>query len=388
MTASYFAQPVDGAAATEIAERFYHTGRLRNVLGLALKNALISILTLTLYRFWARTNMRRRIWSRVWVMGDNLEYTGTGWELFRGFLISLPCFFLPAIFVFYVAPYAFDQTAAGLLILCFYALSVPMIAAARFWMRRYQLTRTRWRGIKLHLAGSGWSFAWASTGWTLVQYLTAGWFTPVARMNRAKLLWSQTRFGDQPFEFAEGESDLAKGLWGPFTLGWFAIPLSIFGGAIAASVVAAFIAGLFGAGAGASGAQSVNEGAAMAAGIAIFACTLLGALVLYLLLWAPYNAAAMNRIASLISLDGARFRLRAKTWSLFGVTLAGWIIIIFSLGLLAPLAGLLKVRYVFNRLEIIGQPRFAEIGQNLTEGPRAGESMADAFDLDLGVGMI
>ena len=55
--------------------------------------------------------------------------------------------------------------------------------------------------------------------------------------------------------------------------------------------------------------------------------------------WAPYNAAAMNRIASLIELDGARFKLNAKTFSLFWVTLAGWLITIFSLTLLAPVAG-------------------------------------------------
>jgi uncharacterized membrane protein YjgN (DUF898 family) len=107
-----------------------------------------------------------------------------------------------------------------------------------------------------------------------------------------------------------------------------------------------------------------------------------------LLCWAPYNAASMNRIASLISIDGARFRLKAKTFSLFFVTLAGWLICIFSLWLLAPVAGFLQVRYVMNRLEIVGVPRFAEIGQPVIEGPRAGESLGDAFDLDMGVGVI
>ena len=96
----------------------------------------------------------------------------------------------------------------------------------------------------------------------------------------------------------------------------------------------------------------------------------------------------MNRIASLITLDGARFQLRAKTFSLLFIQLAGWIITIFSLGLLAPVAGFLQVRYILNRLEIIGTPRFAEIGQAVAEGPRSGESLGDAFDLDMGVGII
>jgi uncharacterized membrane protein YjgN (DUF898 family) len=374
-----------GASPAPPAARFYHTGRLANVLGLAAKNALVSILTLTLYRFWARTSMRRRIWSRVWILGDSLEYTGTGWELFRGFLISLPCFFLPAIFVFYIAPYAINRTAASLLILAFYVASVPLVAAARYWMRRYQLSRTRWRGIRLGLVGSGWSFAWASSGWTLIQGLTLGWFTPVARMNRAKMIWENTRFGDQPFSFAQGETELARGLWGPFALGWFAAPIATFGGFIITGLIAATFFGFTGGGAPV-GAQA-NSALALI-GVAVVIGALIVGLILFVLLWAPYEAAAMNRIAALIELDGARFHLRATTMGLFGVTLAGWLILIFSLGLLAPVAGLLKVRYVFNRLEMLSAPRFAEIGQSVIEGPRAGESMADAFDLDLGVGLI
>ena len=107
-----------------------------------------------------------------------------------------------------------------------------------------------------------------------------------------------------------------------------------------------------------------------------------------LLFWAPYNAAAMNRIASLIELDGARFRLKAKTFSWFFVSLASWLITIFSLTLLAPLGGFLRVRYVINRLEIIGSPRFAEIGQSIVPEGKSGEGLGDAFDLDMGVGVV
>ncbi len=95
------------------SQTFAHSGKFFNVLGLALKNAGLTIITLTMYRFWARTSMRRRLWSRTWVLGDPLEYTGSAGELFRGFLISLPCFFLPAIFVFYIAPVAMEAVWAG-----------------------------------------------------------------------------------------------------------------------------------------------------------------------------------------------------------------------------------------------------------------------------------
>jgi hypothetical protein len=52
------------------------------------------------------------------------------------------------------------------------------------------------------------------------------------------------------------------------------------------------------------------------------------------------------------------------------------------------MAGFLQVRYVMNRLEIIGAPKFAEIGQSIVADGAAGESLGDAFDLDMGVGVI
>ncbi len=358
---------------------FAHSGKFFDVLGLALKNAFLSIISLTLYRFWARTSMRRRVWSRVWIMGDPLEYTGKAGELVRGFLIAVPTFFLPAVFVFYVAPFALSQSVAGWLLFGFYVLSVPLIAAARYWMRRYQLSRTRWRGIKLGLAGSGWSFAFANSGWTLLQILSLGWFTPAARINRARLLWSNARFGDQAFEFIDDGESPQKGMWWPFALGWFALPIAY---------IASLLVMVFGYAIMIGGGPPPNPTTAPL----VFGLLALGAVVLMFLLmvffWAPYNAAAMNRIASLISLDGARFKLRAKTFSLFLVTLAGVLIWVLSLGFLAPLAGFLQVRYIIARLEIVGEPRFAEIGQSIVEAPRAGESLGEAFDLDMGVGVI
>src|SRR5262245_53447486 len=118
------------------AQTFSHTGKFFNVLGLALKNAGFTILTFTLYRFWARTSMRRRLWSRVAVLGDPLEYTGTALELFRGFLIALPLFFLPTIFVIKLAPLLMDPVSVKWLVVGAYLVGVPLVAAGRSLMRR------------------------------------------------------------------------------------------------------------------------------------------------------------------------------------------------------------------------------------------------------------
>jgi uncharacterized membrane protein YjgN (DUF898 family) len=362
---------------------FSHTGKFFNAVGLALKNAGLTIVTLTLYRFWARTSMRRRIWSHAWVMGDSFEYTGTGWELFRGFLISLIFFFIPATFVLYIAPLVMEPTSAAWLTFAFYVILVPLFAAARYWMRRYQLSRTRWRGIRMGLDGSAWGFAAASWGWWWLQQLSLGWYTPVARINRARLMWNNTRFGDQPFEFIDDGRSPTHGLWLPFALGWFGFVIAYIVSLLIAGFLIALLAqyGIF---------SPTNEDGETNEWLMFVTVgiTILTAIVLAYSLWAPYRAAAMNRIASLILLDGARFKLRVKTIPFLLIQLAGWAMIILSLGLLAPLAGYMQVRYISNRLVMIGTPKFADINQPTIAAPGAGESLADAFDLDMGVGLI
>lgn len=58
-------------------------------------NLLLSIVTLGLYRFWATTRVRSYLWSRTYLMDEPLEWTGTGKELFVGFLMVLLLIGLP-----------------------------------------------------------------------------------------------------------------------------------------------------------------------------------------------------------------------------------------------------------------------------------------------------
>jgi uncharacterized membrane protein YjgN (DUF898 family) len=172
-------------------------------------------------------------------------------------------------------------------------------------------------------------------------------------------------------------------LWWPFAIGWFGTATIAVATPVAIGLLSVYLATAAGI-----DPDPENPVASSLYTAGALALMLVAGFFLWLAVWAPYNAAAMNRIAGLIELDGARFRLRAKTISLFLITLAGWLITIFSLGLLAPVAGFLQIRYVMNRLEIVGSPKFAEIGQAVVEGPKAGEGWGDAFDLDMGVGVI
>ena len=56
---------------------------------LILQTSALTLLTLGIYRFWAKTRVRKYFWSSVSVDGDSFEYTGTGLEKFLGFLVAV-----------------------------------------------------------------------------------------------------------------------------------------------------------------------------------------------------------------------------------------------------------------------------------------------------------
>ena len=116
--------------------------------GIVVKNLLLTVITLGIYRFWARTRLRRYFWSNIVVSGEPIEYTGTGRELFVGFLIALAVL-LPLGVVYTVVERAFlgDAAATVALKLLYFAVLATLIQAAKFRARRYRLSRTVFRWL-------------------------------------------------------------------------------------------------------------------------------------------------------------------------------------------------------------------------------------------------
>ena len=91
-----FATAPQGVGAEPLALAWKQQAGL---IGLSIVNFILRVLTLGIYHFWGKTEVRRRIWSAVRLNGEPLEYTGTGKELFIGFLVVLLCVFLPMLLV-------------------------------------------------------------------------------------------------------------------------------------------------------------------------------------------------------------------------------------------------------------------------------------------------
>ncbi|MEL6551777.1 MAG: DUF898 family protein [Pseudomonadota bacterium] len=166
---------------------------------LTLWTGLLTILTLGLYRFWARTRVRRWYWSAIRPGGFPLEYTGTPYEKLLGFLVAV------VILAFYIG-----VVNLVLMFVSFSLLSAPglaygltLLGVAPLWFfatyraQRYLLARTRWMGIRFGLEPGAWRYALlASWHWGLT-LLTLGAWHPRLRFALARYRHDRMWFGTQ-----------------------------------------------------------------------------------------------------------------------------------------------------------------------------------------------
>ncbi|MFT4934551.1 MAG: uncharacterized membrane protein YjgN (DUF898 family) [Pseudoalteromonas distincta] len=350
------------AAGTPL--RLEQRAKLSSYLGLSLKNGLLNLLTLTLYRFWGKTEVRRRIWSSTYLNDEAFEYTGRGMELFIGFLIATG---LTAVFLLFVFGVQLLGPFAALLILPIYVGLIGLIGFAIYAAFRYLASRTAWRGVRFHLTGSAASYGLKYLGLMLLAGITLGWAWPFVERRLAEPLWANLRFGDGRFRFSLVAAR-KENVYGPFALMWF-------GGAIGYIALVTLFMGLV-----AQPEFDLEGDPAVFA--AIYASALLFSL-LFLLISLPYRAAMMRSVARGIQFEGVKVRLKIGALAVGWLYLGNFLLVVFSFGFLMPLVQARSAKFILNRLVLEGEADFGAIHQSPDSGPRQGEGLADAFGLSI-----
>ena len=175
----------------------------------------LTVVTLGIYRFWARTRLRRYIWSSIMPGGDSFEYTGTGLEKFLGFLIALVVLAVYLGLLQVVLSFVgfnlwgaissepnlpkdmLMQTAAtyaaGLAVM-------PLIFFAQYRARRYMLSRTRWRGLRFAMDAAALGYVWRALLYYGMSLVTLGALMPLATFRLEKYMTDRMWYGDAGFE--------------------------------------------------------------------------------------------------------------------------------------------------------------------------------------------
>jgi uncharacterized membrane protein YjgN (DUF898 family) len=189
-------------------------GLRTELLGLLTAGYLLFIPTIGIYRFWLVTQKRRFYWSNTFIGGDPLEYTGNARELLFGFLLALVIFIPIYLVLIYLGTQ--NPQAAGIGTIIVAVLLFFLAGFALFRSRRYRLTRTLWRGIRLHQTGSAWKYAFMRFGWYILLAITLGLVYPFMSASLFRYRFNNTWFGDKKFSFSGSWAQIA----GPYYLFW------------------------------------------------------------------------------------------------------------------------------------------------------------------------
>jgi uncharacterized membrane protein YjgN (DUF898 family) len=364
-------------------------GRVREIIGLVFKNFVLNIITIGFYRFWARTKVRRYLWENMYIMRSPLEYTGTGKELFLGFLMIIFIIFLPYAVLNGVLEsmgYLQGPSTSSWISLGTGALFIYLIGVATYRARRYRLTRTRWRGIRAGQTGSSWKY---SLWYILYTYLTAvlGLILPWKNMHLWRLRAENTFVGDKHFVFDPDDKarKCLAGLYKKFSVFWLITTPSV------TAPIVAFWYLYHAASSEHPGLTSEEAGGIAGSKIgSMFDKDVSGGLMLtiwaLLLLAVPislawYKLHETRALMQLTTFEGLRLSFRAGLFKFLAMYIGNLIITICTLGFGTAFTQVRFARFVGRHTDITGELNLASIMQSDDDDISNGEGLADAFDM-------
>ena len=351
-------------AAQERAVRF--TGSWREYLPIAATNVLLIIVTLGIYRFWAAARQRRYLWSRTEVIGDRLEWSGTGKEMFIGFLVVsaflLP-FFLFFQFLFPAMVARGKEAAAGGILLLFQLALLYLSGVARFRALRYRLSRTWWRGIRGGSNEPGWGYGgeylWRIGVASITAYIAWPWMATALFRDR----WKEMSFGSLQFR-----SDLQMEGLGRRWAAVYLVP-------IAALIVGGILIGLATAGVVAAG------GGSSPTFFMIIGFLFLSIYLVIPLMTLHWYAKYYRMAAETLSLGDLEFGFDATTGQWLKLLLGNLLLAVVTLGLGLSFWGYRNWAFMVRHMHLYGEINVTDLAQSTTHAPGEAEGFADAFDL-------
>jgi uncharacterized membrane protein YjgN (DUF898 family) len=207
--------------STQIQGRYF--GEAKPLFILYMKTAILTVLTLGIYRFWAKTRLRKFVWSATSLEEDSFEYTGTGLEKFLGFLVAVVIlaiylgivqmllFFVGLQFTIEADTPQEQLTQLAVIYITLFAV-LPLLLFAQYRARRYKMARTRWRGIRLGMDNGAWGYALRALGYYFLVMITLGILTPLATYRLEKYMADRTWYGDAKVEQGGRWQDLFPGM--------------------------------------------------------------------------------------------------------------------------------------------------------------------------------
>ncbi len=318
------------AGHASAVRRFTFHGSGGTLLGIHVVNVLRMLVTLGVYYFWAKTRVRRYLFSETAFEGERLAYHGTAKELLLGFVKAFVVFLLPVIALRIVSEWPtananIKWAATSLAGALLYFVFIPV---ATVGSRRYRLSRTSWRGIRFSFRGRARSFIVIFIKGHFLTWLTFGLYSPIYLTRRQAFLVSNSYFGNERFDF-DGRG---RELLGAFVL---AVLLTL---------------------------------------------PTLG------LCWIWYLAGKRRFFWNHTGFGGARFRSTVSGGALLGLYLVDALLLVSTLGLGWPWVRVRNIRFAYRYLTLEGPLDLERIQQEAQFASATGEGLAGFLDTGFDLG--
>lgn len=321
------APPPSANGASAVRRVRFH-GSALGLFGIQAVNALLTLLTLGVFYFWAKTRVRRYTLGETELEGDRFAYHGTGGELLVGFVKGVAVFFIPIGLLtilpeVYQAPEEIRSSLRSVL----WLVGLLLVPVAMVGARRYRLSRTSWRGIRFSFRGRVRQFVGIFVVGTILTSLTLGLYYPVFGTQRQAFMVSHAYFGSRKFDFDGRGRELMK----PF----------------------------------------------------------LGMLLLFLptlgLSWFWFAARRQRYYTEHTRFGATRFRCTVRGGPLAWLQISNVLATVLTLGLLWPWTVVRSLRFTLRYTALVGPLELADIHQDAQAASAMGEGLAGLLDADFGV---
>lgn len=291
--------------------------------GLYLKTFLLSIITLGIYSFWGRTEIRRYLHSSLLAGDDRFAWHGTGKELLLGWLKAMG--FLTIFYCIYFILAMTDKARGPIIGAIFlYAGLFAVLPWVLVGVQRYRLSRTSLRGIHFSSTAKAGEFAKVYYKGLLFTIFTLGFYSPWFLNDIHGYMLRNSYYGDQPF----GYDGQGKDLFGSYVI--FILLL----------IPSLYLTGFW------------------------------------------YAAKQHRYYADHTTLGSARFHGTMRGRDLLLLTIVNALLVIFTLGFGFPWAVLRTIRFSCGVLTLENFAGFEGFQQRISAATATGEGMAGILEID------
>ncbi|WP_157991547.1 YjgN family protein [Caldimonas tepidiphila] len=347
-------------------------------------NLLLSVVTLGLYRPWAKVRRLRYFYNNTHVAGHGLDFHGRPWQMLRGMLLGGVLLLLYMHATGSASPVAVLGAVAAALVLW-----PPMLRAAL----QFRLGHTSWRGLRFGFGGSI-AGAYAAVGLPLLlvlqplvigAFFDAGAAPGTRRLPPGAGLWLSAVVGASLLALPYLHWRLLHYRHDNFRLGTLRSELRLgvgrMYGLYLRTLGLALLAPLLLAG----GAALAGRGAVPAA-LALAAVA--GAyLYLYLVVWSYFKVGLQNLVWSRTGNRYLRLRSELSLPPYLLLQLKNLLLLVATLGLYWPWAAVAQHRMRIEAVTLVSRVDLDDITQILQpgRGDAAAEAAGELLGLDLGV---